>query len=71
MSAALTKEFKLVPLPDYAELTIDDMRSRATAFYELIRRRHTVREFSSRLVPRDVIETCLAAAGTAPSGASR
>lgn len=70
MSAALTKEFKPVPLPDYAELTIDDMRSRATAFYELIRRRHTVREFSSRPVPRDVIETCLAAAGTAPSGAN-
>lgn len=70
MPTALTKEFKPIPLPDYAELTLEDMRSRATAFYELIRRRHTVREFSSRPVPRDVIETCLAAAGTAPSGAN-
>ena len=70
MTVGLTREFKPIPLPDYAEPTVDDMRGRAAAFYEMIRRRHTVREFSSRPVPRDVIETCLAAAGTAPSGAN-
>jgi len=32
--------------------------------------RRTVREFSPRPVPRDIIETALAAAGTAPSGAN-
>jgi nitroreductase len=46
------------------------MRRRAGSFYEELRRRRTVREFSDRPVPRDVIEGCLRAAGTAPSGAN-
>ncbi|MET1026578.1 MAG: nitroreductase family protein [Dongiaceae bacterium] len=46
------------------------MKARAEDFYGEIRRRHTVREFSNKPVPRDVIETCLRAAGTAPSGAN-
>jgi iodotyrosine deiodinase len=63
-------EYRPIPLPDYVELPLDEMRKRAAAFYEQVRRRHTVREFSPRPVPRDIIETCLAAAGTAPSGAN-
>lgn len=59
-----------IPLPDYAELPIETMRDRAQAFYANIRTRHTVREFSPRPVPRDIIEQCLLAAGTAPSGAN-
>jgi nitroreductase len=35
-----------------------------------MRRRRTVRDFSDRAVPRDIIETALRAAGTAPSGAN-
>ena len=54
-----------IPLPDYTELPVDEMRRRARAFYDGIRTRHTVREFSPRPVPRDVIEQCLMAAGTA------
>lgn len=46
------------------------MRLRATAFYEHIKRRKTIREFSGEPVPLDVVETCLLAAGTAPSGAN-
>jgi nitroreductase len=46
------------------------MRRRATAFYGDIRRRRTVRHFSERPVPRDIIETCIRAAATAPSGAN-
>jgi len=46
------------------------MRQRAAAFYADMRRRHSVRAFSSRPVPRAVIEDCLRAAGTAPSGAN-
>ncbi len=60
-----------IPLPDYHEFSSDDMRRRAAAFYADIRRRRTVREFASRPVPREVIEDCLRAAGTAPSGANR
>jgi nitroreductase len=46
------------------------MRRRAAAFYAHLQRRRTVRTFSDRPVPRDVIEDCLRAAGTAPSGAN-
>jgi nitroreductase len=67
---AVTKDFEPIPLPDYAELTPQEMQARAEAFLADIRRRHTVREFSPRPVPRALIETCLIAAGTAPNGAN-
>jgi len=35
-----------------------------------IRKRRTVRDFSSRAVPREIIETAILAAGSAPSGAN-
>jgi nitroreductase len=46
------------------------MARRARDFYDDMRRRRTVREFSARPVPRGVIEDCLRTAGTAPSGAN-
>ncbi|MGB5904744.1 MAG: nitroreductase family protein [Xanthobacteraceae bacterium] len=70
MTGALTTDFIPLPLPDYVERRPQDMQARAEAFYDGIRRRHTVREFSNRPVPRQLIETCLKAAGTAPSGAN-
>ena len=65
-----TREYQPIPLPDFVELPHEEMRRRAQGFYDGIRRRHTVREFSPQPVPRDLIETCLLAAGTAPSGAN-
>ena len=62
--------FLPVPLPDRMNFSDDEMQCRATEFYEEIRRRHTVRDFSPQPVPREIIETCLRAAGTAPSGAN-
>ena len=47
----------------------DEMRSDARAFYQRVNLRRTVRSFTSDPVPRDIIEQCLLAAGTAPSGA--
>jgi nitroreductase len=46
------------------------MQQRAAGFYADLRRRRTVRDFSDRPVPREIIENCLLAAGTAPSGAN-
>lgn len=60
-----------VPLSEYEELPVEEMRRRASHFYRRIRRRRTVREFSDRPVPREIIESCLLAAGTAPSGANQ
>lgn len=60
-----------VPLTDYTEYPTEQMRERAAEFYETLRRRRTVRDFADRPVPRDIIETCLLTAGTAPSGANQ
>lgn len=67
----MNTEARFVPLAGYERLPEDEMRRRATAFYEQIRRRRTIRDFSPDPVPREVIETCLLAAGTAPNGANR
>lgn len=55
---------------EYREYPREEMQRRAKEFYDELRRRRSVRHFSSRPVPRDVIEHCLQAAGTAPSGAN-
>lgn len=60
-----------VPLDEYRELPVEQMRARAREFLETMRRRRTVRDFSDRPVPRDIIETCILVAGTAPNGANR
>ncbi len=57
-------------LDRYREYPIEEMRARLKEFYDDIDRRRTVREFSDRPVPRDIIETALKAANTAPSGAN-
>jgi len=59
-----------LPLADYREYNAAEMDARAAEFYRDIRRRRTVRQFSSRPVPRTVIENCVRAAGTAPNGAN-
>jgi nitroreductase len=63
-------EYPTTPLTTYREYPVDEMRQRVTDFYTDMGRRRTVREFSDRAVPRDIIETALRAAGTAPSGAN-
>jgi nitroreductase len=59
-----------IALPDYREYSTEEMKRRAAEFHAEVRRRRTVREYSSRPVPREIIEDCLRAAGTAPNGAN-
>ena len=58
------------PLSSYVEYPVDEMKQRATYFRKEMQRRRTVRQFSDRPVPREIIEECLLAAGTAPNGAN-
>ncbi len=44
---------------------------RSVEFLELMRKRRTVRQFSSDPVPHEIIENAIATAGTAPSGANQ
>jgi iodotyrosine deiodinase len=61
---------RLVPAPAIDNRSDAELLRRAQEFYELMRRRRTIRDFSDRPVSREVIEYCIRAAGTAPSGAN-
>ena len=61
---------KHLSLTDYIAFTPEQMLSRAIAFNTNLRRRHSIRKFSDRKVDRAIIEQCILAAGSAPSGAN-
>ena len=63
-------ETQTIPF-DFQEYPIEEIQSRALRYYENMSRRRTIRDFSKRLVPIDVIENCIRAADTAPSGANQ
>ena len=60
---------KFIPL-DFREISSDEQSRRANDFFEMLRRRRTVRDYSDRDVPLELIEKAIATAGTAPSGAN-
>jgi nitroreductase len=62
---------RFLPLTGYREYPPEEMAARAKAFADGMARRRTVRDFSDRPVPRAIIEDCLRAAGSAPSGANQ
>jgi iodotyrosine deiodinase len=57
------------PLSSYREYPPAEMEARAAGFAAELARRRTTRHFSDRPVERSIIEHCLRAAGSAPSGA--
>ncbi|MFS8182851.1 nitroreductase family protein [Pseudovibrio denitrificans] len=63
-------KYEPVDLPDRMDLSDEQMLEAVKAFYDKMKRRHTVRDFSDRPVAREVIEECIRTAGTAPSGAN-
>ena len=63
--------YKFLPLTTYREIPQEDMLRRASAFKSEMLRRRTVRQFSDRPVPRQIIEECLQVAGSAPIGANQ
>jgi len=54
----------------YNEYPVEEMRQRSNTFYQDMKRRRSIRDFSDRSVPREIIENCLRTAGTSPSGAN-
>lgn len=62
--------YQPIDLPDRLSVTDEEMVSQAEVYFEFIKTRHSVRDFSSRSVPKAVIEAAIRAAGTAPSGAN-
>ncbi len=63
-------EYSSIPHPTWKEIPAAEMKRLSADFFDAVNQRRTVREFSDRPVPGDVIENALRAAGTAPSGAN-
>ena len=59
-----------ISLNNWREFPEEEMRQRAESFRQQMLNRRTVRDFSDRPIPRELIENCLTAAGSAPSGAN-
>ena len=59
-----------IPYSTYREYPLAEMQERAQTFRKEMERRRTIRTFSNRPVPREIIEECLLTAGTAPNGAN-
>ncbi|MCA9925061.1 MAG: nitroreductase family protein [Anaerolineales bacterium] len=64
------KEVPTIPL-EFQGFPETEMAVRAASFFEMMKKRHSIRDFADRPVPLDVIRACLAIAGRAPSGANQ
>ena len=62
--------YQPLPLPDWVQLPDDAALAAAEAFRDYMKKRHSVRQYSTQPVPETVITACIQAAGTAPSGAN-
>jgi len=61
---------RFISLKDFKEYSSDELITRSAEFYSDLQRRRTVRDFSNKPVPREVIENFIKSAGSAPSGAN-
>lgn len=66
----MTTKPEFIPLEGFREYSGEELTRRSVEVYTGIKRRRTIRDFADRPVPMQVIENCLRAAGTAPSGAN-
>lgn len=70
MFAKEALSYRALPLPDRNDMSDAEMIAATEAFYDTMRRRHSVRDYDPRPVPREVIEAAIRTAGSAPSGAN-
>lgn len=64
------KEHDSSPLTDFIEYPHEEMLLKSEEFYTHIKRRHSIRKFSDRSVPKEIIENCIKAVETALNGAN-
>ncbi|MDX1942986.1 MAG: nitroreductase family protein [Saprospiraceae bacterium] len=67
---AVVQEPKFIPYKAL-QFSEDEMLQRSQDFYSLLNKRRTVRDFSNKPVPKEVIENIIMTASTAPSGAHK
>ena len=62
--------YSFIPL-EFERRSVESQLQRARDFFDLMRGRRTVREFSPDPVPYELIELAIKTAGSAPSGANQ
>ena len=62
-------EPNFIPL-NFQNISPDEQLEKSEEFYEMLNRRRTVRDFSDKDFPFEIIEKAILSAGTAPSGAN-
>ena len=62
--------YQPLPLPDRVQLPDGAALAAAITFRDYMKKRHSVRQYSTRAVSEAIITACIQAAGTAPSGAN-
>lgn len=60
-----------IPYTTPLHLTQEEMLSQSAQFYEFMKTRRSIRDFSDRDIPQEIIDNCIKTAGTAPSGANQ
>jgi iodotyrosine deiodinase len=63
-------KYNFLPLRDYKRYSVEEMINKSEEFYNNVKTRRSVRNFSDRPVAKEIIENCIRAAGTSPSGAN-
>ena len=63
--------YKPLALPDRVQLSPDQATKASKDFLAYIKKRHSVRDYATSPVPREIIENIIATAASAPSGANR
>ena len=62
---------KFIPFNRPIDLSDAEMLRQSAEFYEFMKSRRTIRDFSDKEVPQEIIDNCLKTAATAPSGANQ
>jgi len=66
----MTKKVEHIP-HEHLGFSEEEMIKRSEAFYEVMNKRRSIRFFSDKDVPLEIIENCINTASTAPSGAHK
>ncbi len=63
--------YEPLALPDRVQLSPDQATKASKDFLAYMKKRHSVRDYATSPVPREIIENIIATAASAPSGANR
>lgn len=71
MNQSPINEYQPIALPDRVQMDTQEALNASDRFLGYMKKRHSVRHYSSRAVPQQLIQNAIATAGSAPSGANQ